>query len=297
MWSESHTLKRSRGEMTPGVRWLFLATIIAFVFQHLVDFRTQGAVTRTLGLSRDGFLGHAHLWQVITYMFLHGGYDGPSRFLVLPFLHIAMNMFMLFMFGREMERYLGTERFVYFYLGCGAAAGLGWLMLSGGVSPALPGLPAPICIGASGAVCGIFAAFAARYPDREVMLILLPIRFTMRTMLIVLAGVTVVLMLAAPGNVAHAAHLAGGLAGYLYGRRAGPARAPRKKEAPPGWEVPQWREDPEEDPHLVTEDEPDAPDPREIDSILEKIKEQGIRSLSRHERRLLEEASSESDDS
>ena len=296
MWYESGSKALSRSQMPSGVRWLLLVTVISFILQHLIDFRTNGTVTRTLGLSRDGFLGHAHLWQIVTYIFLHGGYDGPSRFLLLPFLHIFMNMFVLVMFGREVENYLGTERFLYFYIGCGVVAGLGWLMISGAGSSLMGGLGPPVCIGASGAVCGTVAAFSALYPKREVMLIFLPIRMTMRTMILIMGGITIVLIFFDTGNVAHAAHLAGGLAGYFYGRRAKPNLRVMSTPETPNWQSSQWTDVEEEHGLLKTEEAPEPPDKQEIDAILEKIQANGIGSLSRQERRTLEEAGRQAGD-
>jgi len=266
----------TRSRISPGVRWLLLMSGIVFVVQHLVDFRAGGAFTVALGLSRHGFLGEAHLWQVITYIFLHGG-----------FFHILMNMLVLFVFGRELEDYLGTDRFLYLYMACGIVAGLGWLMISG-AGPA-------VCIGASGAVFGIAAAYAALNPNRVLTLLIfplpIPVKMKARTMIIVFGAATMVFLFFDQGNIAHAAHLAGGLVGYFYGRRAKPKmRVMASPEATP-WQSARWPQDAEEDGMLRTEEAPEPPEAHEINTILEKIKSEGIGSLSRRERATLEAAS------
>jgi hypothetical protein len=64
-------------------------------------------------------------------------------------------------------------------------------------------------------------AYAAIYPYRQVTLLLffvIPVTMTARTMALLFGGISV-LMLRSGGPIAHAAHLAGGLAGYFYGLR------------------------------------------------------------------------------
>src|SRR5690606_41598555 len=62
-----------------------------------------------------------HIWQVITYMFMHGG-----------FAHIFTNMFALVMFGAIIVQVRGSKRFISFYLTCG----IGVLVLQYGVQAA-----------------------------------------------------------------------------------------------------------------------------------------------------------------
>src|SRR5690606_12189968 len=99
-----------------------------------------------------------YLWQLATYMFLHGG-----------FMHILFNMFALWMFGGELERTWGTRPFVRFYLVCGIGAGITTVL-------ATPGSVIPT-IGASGAVYGILLAYGILFPDRIIYLyMILPIK-------------------------------------------------------------------------------------------------------------------------
>jgi len=106
-----------------------------------------------------------HPWQFITYMFLHSSES---------FFHILFNMFALWMFGSTLENLWGPGRFLIFYLVCGLGAGITQalaltydisqytaLFNAGKISAEELYLMANIpTLGASGAVMGIFAAFA-----------------------------------------------------------------------------------------------------------------------------------------
>lgn len=138
------------------------------------------------------------VWQLITYQFMHA-----------DFMHIFFNMFMLWMFGMEIENIMGSKKFLYYYLICGVAAGLAQLFIS-------PLFSAPaITIGASGAVFGVMIAFALMFPDRLIFLwFLIPIKAKY------LIGFLFVLEIFwigdAGSNVAHLAHLGGAIAGFIF---------------------------------------------------------------------------------
>jgi hypothetical protein len=100
-----------------------------------------------LALSYNG-LFRGMIWQPVTYMFLHGG-----------FMHLLFNMFTLFFLGPETERAMGSRHFLAMYLLSGVLGGLGWIWLS-------PHSHA-LCVGASGAIYGVLAAFATLYPRRR----------------------------------------------------------------------------------------------------------------------------------
>ena len=138
------------------------------------------------------------IWQLISYQFMHGGFG-----------HIFFNMFILWMFGMEIENIWGSRKFLYFYLICGVAAGLAQLFIA-------PLFSAPaLTIGASGAVFGVMIAFAMSFPDRYIYLwFLIPIKAKY------LIGFLFVLEIfwigEAGSNVAHLAHLGGAVAGFIF---------------------------------------------------------------------------------
>ncbi|MDH3547397.1 MAG: rhomboid family intramembrane serine protease [Gammaproteobacteria bacterium] len=138
-------------------------------------------------------------WQLITYGFLHG-----------DMTHIFFNMFGLWMFGRELEQMMGSQRFLIYFLTCVAGAGAIQLIVAatqGGIYPT---------VGASGGVFGILLAYGLTFPNRTVMLIFPPI--PMKAKYFVLFYGLLELYLGVSGNapgVANFAHLGGMLFGFV----------------------------------------------------------------------------------
>lgn len=93
---------------------------------------------------------------LFTSMFLHGG-----------FLHVAGNMLFLWIFGDNVEDYLGHFRYLVFYLGSGIAAGLTHLLLN--LGSRVP------TVGASGAIAGVMGAYFILYPRARVLVWFPPI--------------------------------------------------------------------------------------------------------------------------
>src|SRR5690242_6697212 len=99
-------------------------------------------------------------WQLVTYMFMHAG-----------LMHLAFNMFALWMFGMELENTWGSRKFLIYYMICGVGAGLSNLLISPLFGQAGP------TVGASGAIYGVLLAFGMMFPDRPIFVyFLLPIR-------------------------------------------------------------------------------------------------------------------------
>ena len=135
-------------------------------------------------------------WQVITYMFLHGG-----------FLHIFFNLFVLWMFGSQIEGLWGTKRFVIYYFLTGIGAGLLQLLLTQTGAP---------IVGASGAVFGILLAFGMMFPNREIMLIFLPIPIKAKYFVVMIGAFELFAGISGlQTGIAHFAHLGGLLIGYI----------------------------------------------------------------------------------
>jgi len=257
---------------------LLIANFSVFGLQLISDVLAGGSYSETsfsaiFSLSWWG-LRHGRFWQPLSYMFLHGG-----------ILHLLFNMLMLYVFGRDMEGKLGPRRFLLLYLACGVIAGTGWLLISGSGKDH--------CLGASGAVFGIMGAMAAIYPHRRITLLIMlvfPVTMTMRMLAIALGSIALVSLLSSDGNIAHAAHLAGGLAGYLYGYQVAIGRG----MDPRNW----FRVRPRRRRgrgHLtildLPEEEDAAPSPDEVDAVLDKLQREGMAGLTSRERRILERAS------
>ena len=182
-------------------------------------------------------LSKGAFWQPVTYIFLHGS-----------LLHIFFNLFTLIFFGAAVERIVGTRRFWGLFLLSGVLGGLGW-MLFDYFEPSLwmwvqtlphdifrrlaqrwgesqtAGMPYNVCVGASAGVCGLIGAFAALFPEARLTVFLfyvIPVRLRSRTFAILLALLSLGAIVLSTGHVAHAAHLAGGIVGYLWARRRRP---------------------------------------------------------------------------
>ena len=157
--------------------------------------------------------------QIITNMFMHdtGGFS-----------HILFNMFGLWMFGSVLEDYLGSKKFLIFYLICGLGSAL-LVQLTVPYSASVfansaAGLQAATdnnislaavteaykqqysAIGASGAIMGVMAAFAYLFPNTEMYVMLIPIPVKAKY-----GG----LNQSAGDNIGHFAHLGGALVGFL----------------------------------------------------------------------------------
>ena len=147
-------------------------------------------------------------WQLVTYAFLHGG-----------FVHIAFNMFALYMFGPDVERLVGSRFFLAYYFACVVSAALTHLFVTG-----IAGVPPAPTIGASGGLFGLLLAFGWYFPHRRVLLLFPPIPMPARVFVSLYGAIELVLgVTGTQQGVAHFAHLGGMLGGWLmieYRRRA-----------------------------------------------------------------------------
>jgi membrane associated rhomboid family serine protease len=162
--------------------------------------------------------------QLVTYLFLHGGWD-----------HIFFNMFALWMFGSILENFWGPKRFLIFYVACGVGSAILHLfVLHQEMTPlyeTIRQLPieeqqeyinnpnSPLngaTLGASGAVFGCLAAFGFLFPNSLIYLyFFVPIKA--KWFVLAYAGMELFLGVrnSAGDNVAHWAHLGGAVVGIL----------------------------------------------------------------------------------
>ena len=149
-----------------------------------------------------------HSYQVVTYMFLHGGFS-----------HLFFNMFALWMFGRTLEYELGSKRFLIYYMVCGIGAAIlqllvGWLEFHFG-GAGVVALFAPT-VGASGAIFGLLLAFGVLHPNATIMLLIPPIPLKAKWFVIIYGVIELFFgMSGRMDNVAHFAHLGRMLWGFL----------------------------------------------------------------------------------
>jgi membrane associated rhomboid family serine protease len=133
-------------------------------------------------------------YQLVSHMFAHGG-----------FFHLFFNMFVLWMFGMMLERAWGPKRFFIFYFVCGLAAAAAQLLFTN--SPA---------VGASGAIMGLFAAFAYLFPNTELIIFPFPVPVKAKYAVAVMAAIDLFSGINPGGsNIAHFAHLGGLVMGFI----------------------------------------------------------------------------------
>ncbi|MBQ8100938.1 MAG: rhomboid family intramembrane serine protease [Paludibacteraceae bacterium] len=191
------------GRMPAVTKNLIVINFICWLADYVLTRNLHLPVVQWLGLHYWGSPDF-HLWQPLTYMFMHAGFD-----------HIFFNMFAVLMFAPPLEERWGSKRFLIYYLisGIGAAVVqelVWWGMYGPAAAPA-------VTIGASGAVFGILFAFGWLFPDVKMFLMFIPIPIPARIFVGLYAVVELFLGVAgfSGDNVAHFAHLGGMLFGWL----------------------------------------------------------------------------------
>jgi membrane associated rhomboid family serine protease len=250
---------------------LICFTIAVFIAQVLCEFVNWPMLKDILALS-PAELRHGFVWQPVTYMFLHS-----------DLLHILFNMLVLWFFGREVEYFIGAKSFARLYFLGGLAGAALWLAFNFNTNEQV--------MGASAAVLACVIAFATLFPEREITMLLfffLPVTLKAKYLaLVAIAFDLVPLLTHHTTNVAHLAHLGGALLGYVYIKSLGYGVTPRWLL---GWE------------NLTTSLRPRRNKPsvprlsreefirEQVDTILDKISREGMQSLTKAERKILESA-------
>lgn len=183
--------------MPPVTLALIVANVAVFLLQSLAPEMALSLALWPLGANRaSGGQVSFEVWQLLTYGFLHGG-----------LLHLAFNMFALYMFGSAIEQVVGQRRYLNYYLVCIVAAAIAQLLVTrllGGLYPT---------VGASGGVFGLLLAYAVFFPHNKVMLLIPPIPIPSRVFVVIYAAIELYLgVTGSQAGVAHFAHL-GGLVG------------------------------------------------------------------------------------
>lgn len=178
--------------LPPVIKNLLIINLIVFLATMLLERNGLYIITNSLALNPIGS-GRFHIWQPITYMFMHAGWS-----------HLLFNMFALWMFGYVLENYWGSRRFLFYYFICGLGAALCNLLVPGW----------GITVGASGAVYGILLAFGMMFPNERIYLyFFVPIKA--KWFVIGYAAIELFEGLLYNDGIAHFAHLGGMLFGLL----------------------------------------------------------------------------------
>lgn len=202
----------------PMVKKLMIINVVIWVVLVLI---VQNIILNTtliyewFALTPLNFTMEFQIWTPITYMFLHASSIG----------HILINMLVLWMFGSELEARWGSRFFITYYFVCGVGAALLYSLgafIYYGITKDFFPLHAPV-IGASGAIFGLTVAYGIVFSERVVhFMLIFPMKA--KTMAMLIAGIAFISTLQSGfgSNVAHVAHLAGAVVGYVYLKYGGP---------------------------------------------------------------------------
>ena len=250
-----------RGGMIPPV---IKALLISNVAVFLLTYFNPAMFDQLFGLVPKAVWSQYMIWQPLTYMFLHGN-----------FFHILFNMFVLWMFGSDLERTWGSREFLKYYLICGVGAGIFNILFQ-------PNSTIPI-IGASGAIYGLLMAFGLLFPNRMVYIwFLFPVK--VKYMVIVMVAIEFFSsMTSTHSGIAHLAHLGGMMIGFIYIKGILQGRSLKFKIS--SYFHRQRME------KMAREREREAELMEEVDRILDKINQVGFDNLTKKEKKVLEEAS------
>lgn len=254
---ETHTLPKI-------VKRLLIINISIYILTLITGFYNSSIIW--FSLIPQEVLRNFQVWRLFTYLFLHGSA-----------LHIILNMYILWMFGPEIERGMGSNQFLFYYFFTG---------VGGGLFPLIFGNPAVPIVGASASIFGLLAAFGIMFPNAIISLIIPPVSMKAKHFVIVIAVITFIFLLGGATRVAWDAHLGGMLFGYIYFRYGIMRRGSYRKGRGIGAKIRDFKDkwarlQKQEHKQFIEE---------EINPILDKINKVGIKGLTRRERQILKKA-------
>ena len=251
--SDSGQISYKPSLFTDAIKTLISVNFAIFILQSISS--SEIMFFSNFGLVPKLVWSQLKIWQPFTYMFFHG-----------DIWHVLINMFVLWMFGTELERAWGKKIFLRFYFITGVGSGLGTMLF--GLQSLVP------IVGASGAIYGVLLAYGVLFPNRTVYLYgIIPIKSIWFVI-----GIGVIAFFSSFNNftnISHLTHLFGMVIGYLYLKRPVHFRAL--------WfsvfkKVLEYRIQNQEKKisHSIEME-------RDLNSILDKINREGFRSLTQEE--------------
>lgn len=279
------------GGVAPTCKWLIAINVVVYILQIMTLTSAGGGVTGWFELSAAEVIGRFEIWRLVTSAFCHSP-DDPW--------HLVFNMLGLWIFGNMIESMYGSREFLRFYLTAALLSAIGFLGVELVITQfAIHRIPNEL--GASGAVMGVMMLCALYYPTMKILVMfVIPIELRWLVAIFVIYDLFPVLRALGGAqimdNVAHAAHLAGLLYGFLYKKFD-----LRYSRILAGWSWPGFhravrsatRRKPD---HVKLYEPPQEAVPaadlsRRVDEILAKISAHGESSLTETERDILKEAS------
>ena len=247
---------------TDAIKFIILINFLIFILQYLSGMEDE--LFTIFGIVPSKTFGELMLWQPFTYLFFHGG-----------IWHVLINMFVLWMFGSELEKFWGKKEFLRFFFITGIGSGLITILFS--LSSTNP------VVGASGAIYGVLLAYGLLFPNRLVYLyFLIPIKVKY---LVILIGAIAFFSSLNPGNsnISHLTHLSGMVIGFIYLRSSINWNTINHFVIHRKDEIKRHYEDKKNEKREALK--------LQVDAILDKINDVGYDNLSESEREFLFKAS------
>ncbi|MCR5029032.1 MAG: rhomboid family intramembrane serine protease [Fibrobacter sp.] len=258
--------------LSSPIRTLLIINLVVFGICYLARlFNLDGIYTYLVGYGALVPVAYEQVWRYLTYAFVH-----------VDLWHFLFNMLALWMFGDDVAMAIGFRRFWILYLFCAVFAGVFSIpfYLFGAMSPMT------FIIGASGALMGVFVAYARLFPERGIlMFFIIPMKIKHAIWIFVALDV----MFAGSGDtIAHFTHLGGIASGFLcmylfdnsiWDKLRGEFKE-RRQGKPAG-----TPEDPLEGEVRFMDRQ------KQLDLILKKVSDGGVNSLSEAEKSFLVEES------
>ena len=247
---------------TDAIKFIISINFLIFILQYLSGMENE--LFTIFGIVPSKTFGELMLWQPITYLFFHGG-----------IWHVLINMFVLWMFGSELEKFWGKKEFLRFFFITGIGSGLITILFS--LSSTNP------VVGASGAIYGVLLAYGFMFPNRLVYLyFLIPIKVKY---LVILIGAIAFFSSLNPGNsnISHLTHLSGMVIGFIYLRSSINWNTINHFVIHRKDEIKRHYEDKKNEKREALK--------LQVDAILDKINDVGYDNLSESEREFLFKAS------
>jgi membrane associated rhomboid family serine protease len=247
--------------LTPVVKWLLIINVAVFLIDTIFSSQEGTGMTflqKCFALYPISLFYIAQVWRLITYQFLHDGFN-----------HILFNMLGLFFLGPSLERQWGGKKFLTFYLSCGVAGGLFYILL------VMAGfLSAGPMVGASGAILGVLTACAILFPHFVVFIVIFPV--PIRVAAVIFMSIAFYTVFSRGANAGgEACHFAGIAVGAIYVLSDSWRNALKLR-----FKASRWEKYIESERRLRLE----------VDRILKKVHDHGIQSLTSSEKNILKKA-------
>ena len=178
---------------TDVIKVLVSVNFIIFILQTISS--KERLFFSLFGLVPNSMISELTLWQPVSYLFFHGSV-----------WHVLINMFVLWMFGSELEQSWGKVKFLKYYFYTGVGAGIITFLFN--ISSTTP------VVGASGAVYGVLLAYGITYPNRTIYLYgLIPIKSIW--FVVAIGFLAFFSSFQETSQISHLTHISGMLIGFI----------------------------------------------------------------------------------